>query len=209
MNAGRKKVEFYFEFASPYAYLSSEVIESLCRRRGVGLVWKPFMLGPIIRRTGTKPLFMDGLRGAYAKMDCERWAMRAGILFRHWATEPVNSLKAARGALVMKKMLHADHATEVTYIHACFRAHFVKGLDLSDTDILTRIVVGLDKDPEAFLTGIGNASIKQSLIDETESAYERGVFGSPTFFYEGEMFWGNDRLALLEERIGEDTDPAV
>ncbi len=198
MNTRNQEVEFYFEFASPYAYLSSRTIEALCGREGVGLVWKPIMLGPIIQRTGARPLFVDGIRGEYAKMDSERLARRAGIPFRHWPSEPVNSLKAARAALYLKRGPH-----QAAFIHGCFRAHFAEGRDLYDDEVLLEIAGSLDVDGETLLTAIADPEIKQLLIDETEAAYRRGVFGSPTFFFGEEMLWGNDRLPLLAEIIRE------
>ncbi|MCH8882972.1 MAG: 2-hydroxychromene-2-carboxylate isomerase [SAR324 cluster bacterium] len=197
--ADTKGVEFYFEFASPYAYLSSEVIEPLCGGLGVPLRWKPILLGPIIKRTGARPLFLDGPRGAYSRADCFRWAARHGIPFRHWARQPVNSLKAARGALYLRETQHFP-----AYVHACFRAHFVAGRDLFDDAVLAAIVEGLGADVPAFFAAIGEPALKQRLADETEAAYDRGVFGAPTFFYGDEMIWGNDRLPLLEELIRED-----
>ena len=186
-------VEFYFELASPYAYLSSERIEAVCAGLGVPLVWKPFMLGPILRRTGARPLFLDGLRGAYARQDCLRWARLHGIPFRYWAAEPTNSLKAARGALVLQ-----GRASHVPFIHACFRAHFVEGRNLDDDGLMAELVSGLGEDAAAFRSAIAAPELKRRLIDETEAAFARGVFGAPTFFFGDEMFWGNDRLTMLE-----------
>ncbi len=186
-------VEFYFEFASPYAFLSSEVIESLCARLGTPLIWRPILLGPIFRRTGARPLFLDGLRGDYARRDCLRWARLHGIAFRHWAAAPTNSLKAARGALYLR-----GRPSQVPFIHACFRAHFVAGRDLFDDALLAEIVAGLGENVAAFQAGVARPALKRELAEETEAAYARGVFGAPTFFFGDEMLWGNDRLPLLE-----------
>ena len=204
MNTRNQKVEFYFEFASPYAYLSSEAIEGLCQSVGVELVWKPIMLGPILRRTGARPLYLDGIRGEYAQMDCERLAGRAGIPFRHWPPEPVNSLKAARAALSLTLENPGKSSRDpAAFIHGCFRAHFADGRDLFDDDVLLEIAAGLEMDGEALLSVTRDPHLKQRLMDETEAAYQRGVFGSPTFFFGGEMLWGNDRLPLLAELIRE------
>ncbi|HKI98891.1 MAG TPA: 2-hydroxychromene-2-carboxylate isomerase [bacterium] len=197
-------VEFYFELASPYSYLSSEVIGELCGRLGVPLVWRPFMLGPILRRTGSRPLYVDGLRGAYARTDCFRWARLHGIPLRHWAEVPANSLKAARGALY----LHGRPSFE-PYVHACFRAHFVEGRDLFDDGVLAEIVDGVGEDVRVFHAAIATPAFKQRLIDETEAAWTRGVFGAPTFFYGEEMLWGNDRLPLLERLIRAEEEDAA
>ena len=191
--AEAEAVEFYFEFASPYAFPSSETIEAVCARLGVPLVWRPFMLGPILRRTGARPLFVDSGRGAYARRDCLRWAGVHGIPFRHWATAPTNSLKAARGALYLQ-----GRRTQAAFIHACFRAHFVEGRNLYDDELLAQGVSEPGEDVTAFRAAIAAPALKQRLIDETESASTRGVFGAPTFFFGDEMFRGNDRLAVLE-----------
>ena len=191
-------VEFYFEFASPYSYLSSEVIEAFCARLGLPLVWRPILLGPILRRTGARPLFVDGIRGDYARRDCQRWARLHGIAFRHWGTAPTNALKAARGALYLR-----GRPSEVPFIHACFRAHFVEGRDLFEDALLAGIVAGLGEDVPAFQAGIADPALKRRLAEEVDAAYARGVFGAPTFFFGEEMLWGNDRLPLLERLVSE------
>lgn len=191
-------LEFYFEFASPYAYLSSERVEALCARLGLALAWKPFMLGPILARTGARPLFVDSVRGAYARHDCLRWARLHGIPLRHWADAPTNALKAARGGLHL-----AGRPSQVPYIHACYRAHFVAGRDLFDDAVLGDIVRAVGEDEAAFRAAIAEPALKQCLVDETEAAYARGVFGAPTFFLGDEMLWGNDRLPIVERLVHE------
>lgn len=155
-----RPVEFYFEFASPYAYLSSEAIEALCARLGVPLVWKPFLLGPILQRTGSRPLFVDGRRGDYARADCRRWARLQGVAFNHWGEAPTHSLKAARGALALE-----GRPGRVPFIHACFRAHFVEGRDLYDDAVLAGIVRGVGEDAEAFFAAIAEPALKARLRD--------------------------------------------
>jgi 2-hydroxychromene-2-carboxylate isomerase len=189
-------VEFYFEFASPYAFLASETIEALCARLGVPLVWRPFMLGPILKRTGARPLFGTDPRSAYTRTDCFRWARLHGIPLRHWGEAPVNSLQAARGALWLE-----GRPCLPAYVHACYRAHFVHGRDLADVPVLAEIVAGLGEDGDAFRAAIAAPALKQRLIERTEEAFARGVFGAPTFFHGDEMLWGNDRLPLLERLI--------
>ncbi|MCH7477793.1 MAG: 2-hydroxychromene-2-carboxylate isomerase [SAR324 cluster bacterium] len=192
-------LDFYFEFASPYAYFASLAVEELCGRYGLALAWRPLMLGAVFKRTGAKPLLTDGVRGEYATMDCLRWAKRRNIPFRLPELFPLNSLKAARGALVL-----GEKPCLVPYIHACFRAYWVEGKDIFQEETLGEIVTELGEDAERFFAAIGAEPIKQRLKEETEVALQRGVFGAPTFFYGSEMVWGNDRLPLLEEIIRED-----
>jgi 2-hydroxychromene-2-carboxylate isomerase len=194
-------LEFYFEFASPYAYFASLAVEDLCARHGLELVWRPVMLGAILKHTGAKPLLLDGIRGEYATMDVQRWAGRKGIPFNLPPSFPTNSLKATRGVLHLR-----GSSAMAAYIHACFRAHWVEGRDLFDGDVMVGIVGGLDLDAEDFFAAINEPALKQQLIDETEAARLRGVFGAPTFFHGGEMVWGNDRMGLLEEIIVEQAE---
>jgi 2-hydroxychromene-2-carboxylate isomerase len=198
-----RALDFYFEFASPYAYFASLAVEGLCARHGLELRWKPVMLGAVLKHTGAKPLLTDGVRGEYATMDCLRWARRHGIPFRLPEAFPTNSLKAARGALVLR-----GRPVLARYIHACFRAHWVEGRDLYDDAVMTDILREVGEDVEAFFAAIADAALKRQLIDETEAARLRGVFGAPTFFYGDEMVWGNDRMGLLEEIIAEDDSMA-
>jgi 2-hydroxychromene-2-carboxylate isomerase len=200
-------LEFYFEFSSPYAYFASERVEAECGRLGLELEWRPLVLGPFLRRTGQRPLLTDGARGRDARADCERWARLHDIPFRLPALHPVNSLKAARGALWLKQAaLGAGTKSPLVaaYIHACFRAYWVEGRDLFQDDVLGALVAGLGIAVQAFQAGIAAPEAKKRLRLETDAAWERGVFGTPTFFYRDEMLWGNDRLPLLERLVQED-----
>jgi 2-hydroxychromene-2-carboxylate isomerase len=117
-----------------------------------------------------------------------------GVPFRVPEPFPVNSLKAARGALVLEHDAH-----RVDYIHACFRAYWQQGRDISQDSVLLGIVAALGLDVPAFRKRIADPAVKARLQQETEEAWDRGVFGTPTFFYGDEMLWGNDRLPVLEQ----------
>jgi 2-hydroxychromene-2-carboxylate isomerase len=191
-------VEFYFEFSSPYAYFASERVEAICARWGLPLVWRPILLGAILERTGQRPLLTDGVRGAYAVQDCLRWARLNGIPFRVPQPHPVNSLKAARGALALE-----GDPRHAAYIHACMRAYWAAGQDISEDGVLAGVVAGLGLDVPAFHSRIAAPAIKERLRAETGGAWARGVFGTPTCVYRDERFWGNDRLPVLERVIEE------
>jgi 2-hydroxychromene-2-carboxylate isomerase len=206
------EVAFYFEFSSPYAYFASERVEAECGRLGLELDWRPILLGPILKRTGQRPLYTDGVRGQYAMRDCLRWARLHGIPFRLPALHPVHSLRAARGALLLKERVRTGDAPAAllpAFIHACFRAYWVQGRDLAEDAVLAELVAGLGMEVKPFQAGLADPVLKERLRRETDAAWERGVFGTPTFFYRDEMLWGNDRLPLLERLLEEErTRPA-
>ena len=191
-------VEFYFEFSSPYAYFASERIETLCATWGLPLLWKPVMLGAIMKHTGQRPLFTDGVRGKYAVHDCLRWSRMNGIPFQVPDPHPVNSLQAARGALVLE-----GNPARIPFIHACFRAYWANGLDISRPAVIDRIVAKLGLDVPAFRDQIEDPAVKGMLKHATDAAWARGVFGTPTFVFGDEMLWGNDRLPVLEALAAE------
>ncbi len=194
----KKKVEFYYDFSSPYSYLASTQIEKLCERGNTELEWKPFLLGGIYKETGNRAPLEVPNKLDYLKKDLKDWAKYYGIELNFPSLFPLNSVKAMRGALV-PSLSGSDKFNE--YNHRLFRLYWVDGKDLSSDEILKRTVSELGIDPERFIEGISRQEIKDRLREETAKAARRGAFGAPTFFVGENMFWGNDRLKLLEEYL--------
>ncbi len=86
--------------------------------------------------------------------------------------------------------------------HAEFAATWAEERDISDEATLIEIANGLGMDGGALLKAAKSPDIQAHYEANTAEALERGIFGAPTFFYEGEMFWGQDRLDFLEQAIG-------
>lgn len=191
-------IEFYFEFASPYGYLASEMIEPLAEKHGVEIVWRPFLLGAVFKHVGTRPLTEYPLKGEYATRDMERVARRHGIPYSFPEPFPFMPVPASRATYWA--MEHAPDRT-VDLIHALYRAVFADRRSIARPAEAAAVAGEIGLDPEAVAAGMADPAIKERLRKVTDDAIARGVFGSPFFFYNGEPFWGQDRMAMLSDWI--------
>ncbi len=185
------RLEFWYELASTYSYLSAMRIEAQAAAAGVAVVWKPLLLGPIFHAQGwdTSPFNIYPAKGRYMARDMERLAAARGLPFRLPSPFPQNSLHAARLALVG----HAQ-GWGVAFTRAVYMAEFGEGADIGDKRVLGAILERLGLDAEALLASSAAPETKQLLRQQTEEAQELGIFGAPSFLAGGELFWGDDRL---------------
>jgi len=191
-----KKVEFYYDFSSPYTYIASTRIEKLCDENGAELEWKPFLLGGVFNEIGSVPAVQIDNKFRYLRRDFELTAEYYGVDFNFPELFPLNSVRSMRGAFA------ADEKGKlVEYSHEMFRLYWTEGLDLSKAEILGEVVGNVGIDPDWFVNRINEQDIKDKLRDETNIAIERGVFGAPTMFVDDQMFWGNDRLDYLDRYL--------
>ncbi|MEQ9617780.1 MAG: 2-hydroxychromene-2-carboxylate isomerase [Deltaproteobacteria bacterium] len=188
-----KKVEFYYDFSSPYSYIASRRIEKICEDNGAKLEWKPFLLGGLFNEIGIKPAAEVDNKIAYVREDTQYSAGYYGIEFVFPELFPLNSVRSMRGAFAA-----SEKGKLVVYNHEMFRLYWTEGKDLSREDILRDAVGALGIDPDWFVARIGEQEIKDSLREETSKAARRGAFGAPTFFIDDKMFWGNDRLDYID-----------
>jgi 2-hydroxychromene-2-carboxylate isomerase len=191
MAAPTPKLEFWYEFASTYSYLSAMRIEALAAAAGVAVAWRPFLLGPIFKAQGweTSPFNLYPVKGRYMVRDLERLAAGRGLRFSLPAIFPQNSLAAARLALV-----GSDEGWIAPFTRAVYVAQFDAGADISDPLVLQPILDGLGLDSERLFSRIAQPDIKARLKQQTADAQARGIFGAPSFVCHGELFWGDDRL---------------
>jgi 2-hydroxychromene-2-carboxylate isomerase len=185
-------LEFWYEFASTYSYLSAMRIEALAAAAGVDVRWRPFLLGPIFAAQGwtSSPFNLYPAKGRYMWRDMERQAAALGLPFRKPEPFPQNGLVAARVALY-----GADHPWGPTFTKAIYRAEFGEGRAIAEPGAVQTVLAQLGLDADAVLRAAQAETNKTRLKALTEEARSRGIFGAPTFLTEdGEMFWGNDRL---------------
>ncbi len=188
--------EYFYDYVSPYSYLAHSQLEGLAKRTGAERVDRPFLLGGVMQSSGNSPPATVPAKGKYMNADIARWLKRYGLELKFNPFFPVNTVKAMRGALVAQ-----DDGVLDTYNAALFAAMWLEEKNLSEPDILRDVIAGAGLDADGILARIGDDTIKERLKANTAEAVDRGAFGAPTFFIGDEMFFGNDRLDFLEERL--------
>jgi 2-hydroxychromene-2-carboxylate isomerase len=186
------RLEFWYDFASHYAYLSAMRIEALASARGVEVAWRPFLLGPIFKAQGwdTSPFQIYPVKGAYTRRDVARLADARGLKFRVPDPFPQNSIKAARIGLVGQ-----TEGWLPAFTKAIFVAEFADLLPISEPATLTGVLDAHGLETARILVQADRPEIKQCLREHTEEAVQKQIFGAPTFVCaDGELFWGDDRL---------------
>ena len=185
-------LEFWFDFASTYSYLSAVRIRALARTRNVTLRFRPFLLGPIFKTLGwdTSPFSIYQAKGRHMWRDLERLTADLNLPFRRPDAFPQNGLLAARVALAGLPQGWGED-----YSVALFRAEFEAGEPIDAPATSAAILAGLNVDPKAALDAAQSDDTKAALRSQTEAARQLGLFGAPSFRTAGgELFWGNDRL---------------
>ena len=185
------QLEFWYEFASTYSYLSVMRIERVAADAGVSLEYCPFLLGPIFGKQGwnTSPFNLYPARGRYMWRDVTRRASRHGLVFLKPSTFPRNGLLAARVALV-----GLGEGWSPAFTRAVFSAEFTEDRDIAEWAVLREILETLQQNPDRVLARAQAAENKAELRERSETAEARGIFGAPSFIVGDELFWGDDRL---------------
>ena len=187
----RPVVEFWFEFASTYSYLSVMRIERAAAATGVDIEWKPFLLGPVFLALGwnDSPFNIYPPKGRYMWRDLERLAEKEGLPFRHPSRFPRNGLLAARVALV-----GAQEGWVAAFARAVMTANFAEDREIADETVIADILNALGQPAAGVIARAQEGANKLALRAQTERAAELGLFGAPSFRVGDELFWGNDRL---------------
>ena len=185
------KIDFWFEFGSTYSYPAAMRVEKLASNHGIGINWRPFLLGAIFRAQGLadSPFNLYAAKGEYMWHDLDRTCNALGIPFQRPSEFPRNGLLAARVACCF------DDAPWVgKFVRAVYRANFVVDTDIADPIVISSCIAGAGEDPDAVLERAQSPESKQKLREQTDEATRIGIFGAPTIIVGDEMFWGNDRL---------------
>ena len=195
-----KTLEFIFDFVSPNAYLAWYPVKDIVARTGAVLEVTPVFLGGMHRLTGNAPPFQRDAdvkgKNEYAMLEMRRFIARHGLdKFTMHPQFPFNSVTLQR------MLLAVEGERRVALADALLPAIWEQGVALDDTAALGAVLTAAGFDPQALLAATQDAVIKQRLIDNTEDAVNRGTFGIPTFYVDGEMFFGKERLNQVEEEL--------
>jgi len=183
-----KSIDFYFDFISPYSYLAYKRIKLIIKKDKLRINYKPILLGGLHKLGGiTAPAFNER-KMKNMKNDCELVALKNKINFKWNAKFPINTLYLMRGYLVVKDNLKEK------FFDLCFEAYWKDNVDISDEENVGKILDLIKIDKEKFFKDIQDTQIKDKLKRLTNEAFEKNVFGAPTFIVNNQIFWGQDRL---------------
>ena len=197
-----RTVEFFFDLGSPAAYLAFRRLPAICEAADATLQWRPMLLGGVFQATGNQSPVNIPAKGRYLFADLQRFARRHDIPFRQNPHFPINTLTLMRMATGLQLR---EPRRFLPYADAVYRAIWVDGLDMNEPAVVAGVLRQAGFEPDALLALAGDAEVKQRLKDDTQEAVARGVFGAPTFFVDGEMYWGQDRLDFVKEALEADT----
>ena len=193
-----KAVEFYFDVGSPAAYLAWHALPPIAQQAGYEIEYRPILLGGVFQATGNRSPMEVPAKGQYMVDDLQRYARRWGVPFRHNPHFPLNTLALMRMVLGLQLR---EPQRMIPFVDAVFRALWVEGQNMNDPATVGAVLRQAGFDPERMLALASDAAIKDDLKAATQEAVARGVFGAPTFFVGGEMFWGQDRLDFVKEAL--------
>lgn len=188
-------IDFYFDFSSPYSYITSEWIAALAARHGRRVNWKAVLLGATFQAAELKSPVSYPIKREYSLRDFERSARFAGVPLTVPAKFPIPTQNAAR---LFWWQHDQDPARAVDWAHHGLRGYFAREVDLSDAVALRALAVEFGLDGETAEAVWSDPAWKQRLKAENECAIAAGVFGAPYVVIDGEPFWGNDRRPQIE-----------
>jgi 2-hydroxychromene-2-carboxylate isomerase len=188
-----RPLEFWFEFASTYSYPAAMRVEEAARGRGVELVWRPFLLGPIFAAQGwnDSPFNLYPAKGDYMWRDLERVCAALGLPLVRPSVFPRNGLRAARVACA-----HEGEPWVPGFVRGVYTASFAHDRDPADPDVLAEVLEAVGQPAGAALARADDEQSKTKLRRRTQEAARHGIFGAPSFRVDGELYWGNDRLEM-------------
>lgn len=191
-----KTVDFYFDLSSPYSYLAATQLPALVARHGAEARWKPLVLAAVFKAADNHMPAQSPPKARHMFTDLQRWARKYGVPFTMNARFPMNTIKPERLVIAAESTgRSADLAL------ALFHAMWADDRDIASADEMRAIATAAGFDADALLAAIETPAVKDKLRVYTDEAIALGAFGAPSFVYEGQLFWGNDRMDFLEDAL--------
>jgi len=188
-------IDFYFDIISPYSYIAHKKIQKVKDNQKIIFNYKPILLGGLHNLAGISAPAFNKYKIKNMQSDCELVSKKNDISFIWNSKFPINSLSIMRGYLSL------DDNQKEEYLNIFFNAYWKDNLDLSSEQEFLKLLVTLGIDSKIFFEKIKQQSIKDDLKKLTSDAFEKEVFGAPTFIVNNKIFWGQDRLEYALEEL--------
>ena len=190
-----KPIDFYFDFVSPYSFISFQQIKLLKFKENFAFRLKPILLGGLHNlHKITAPAFIPA-KAKFMIRDCKMICDKYKISFKFNSYFPIKTVNLMRGVLIAE-----EDGIAYNYIDKIFEAMWISGFNLNDQEVIDKTLKNLEINPKTFSLRLSNQNLKDQLKKKTQEACDKGVFGAPTFLVNNKVFWGQDRLeyALAE-----------
>ena len=198
-------VDFYFDFSSTNSYFAAFLLPEICARNDARVNWRPAHFAALFRATGFDVMAMTPRKARYLWRDHARYAELTGLPFKRPSRFPIKTASALRAVLAAGSLSRADDGgasreqAQRAISQAFMRAYWERDEDISDREVLASIASRAGFDGVGLMEIADAKPAREALATLTEAAAARGVFGAPTFFVGGEMFWGKDRLDFAQK----------
>lgn len=191
-----KQIDFYFDLSSPYSYFAATQLDAIAGRYGAQVVWKPMVLAAVFKAVGNVMPAVCIPKAQYMVKDLARWAAHYGVPFQMSSRFPLPTIRAMRLVIAGEALGKSGDLAK-----RFFSAMWERDLDISSDDVLRQIIGAAGLSADALFAATDTAQVKDKLRAYTDEAVSRGVFGAPAMVVDGELFWGNDRLHFLEQKL--------
>ncbi len=189
-----ESIDFFYDIGSPYSYLCATQIDGVARKHGTEVHWRPMLLGAVFKATGNEMPARVPAKAKWMLSDLSLWARSYGVPFVFPASFPPNTVKAMRACVFAAER---GKARELSL--ALFEGYWAHGVDPSSEEGIRKAAGLAGIDAAEVLAAVETQAVKDALRKSTDEAIARGVFGAPAMFVGEQMFWGNDRLQLLDQ----------
>lgn len=191
----KRPIEFFFDVASPYAYLASVQIEAFAKEVGRETFWRPMFLGAVFRASGNEMPARIPAKAAWMQADLRMSAQVLGVPFQFPTAFPIKTTAHLRALLAAESVGGQDALRRLAA--AFFEAYWGEGHDITEKAWFTSAAATTGLNAAALLAANEDEQLVKKLIANTEEVVARGAFGAPTFFIGETMFWGHDRFETM------------
>lgn len=192
-------IDFYYDIGSPYSYLCATQIDGVAAKHGREVRWRPMLLGAVFKATGNDMPARVPAKAKWMLQDLDLWAKSYGVPYQFPPLFPANTVRA------MRACVYAGERGKVREMSlALFEAYWARGLDPSSPEGIQKAAGSVGLSADEILQAIETQAVKDKLRKTTDEAISRGAFGAPAIVVGGHLFWGNDRLPLLDRVLAGD-----